>query len=180
MHLLCKKSTECASGDVCDRQKHECRASKRKEGPNKAAFAKVCLTRGIPIDYERGKNKGHRKSKDAMRQCKHQKDRNAAAPYHASKVLRLPAPSVRVPTPIRVPTPVASIKQPSPAAASASASSPFVRPKEADLRNMKKDQLERLYRKGQNNGFINPDKPTTELTNKQLANAIIRATKKQF
>lgn len=187
MHLLCKKSTDCASGDVCDRQKHECRASKRKAGPNKASFAKICLTKGIPIEYERGKNKGHRKSKDAMRQCKHQNDRNGAAPYRASKLLGLPAPA-RVPTPPRVLTPphvptpvVSSIKQPTPvASAVASAASPFVRPKEAELKNMKKDQLERLYRKGQNNGYINPDKPTTELTNKQLANAILRATKKQY
>ena len=142
MHLLCKKSTECATGDVCDRQKHECRASLRKTGPNKAAFAKVCLTKGIPIAYERGDNKGQRKSKNAMRQCQYQNDRNGVKPH--GKVYGLPAPA-------RPPT-----------------------------KNMKKDQLQRIYKKGQNNGYINPDKTISDLTNKQLANAILRATKKQY
>lgn len=160
MHLLCKKSSDCATGDVCDRKQHECRTSLRKAGPNKATFAKICLSKGIPIEYERGQKKGQRKSKEAMRQCKHQHDRNAAASYNPRNALALPAPSVK------------------PASKVASASSPFVRPKEAELKGMRKDDLLRIYQKGQNKGYINPNKESAVLTNKQLANAILRANKK--
>ena len=60
------------------------------------------------------------------------------------------------------------------------APSPFVRPSAAALQTMKKEELIKLFLKGQKKGFINPSKSSNGLTNKQLSREISRATKKQW
>lgn len=151
MQLKCKTSKDCDSGDVCDRKLKSCRESLRRPAQSKATLAKECLKKGIPIVYERNPVKGERKTRDALRNCKYQKDRTKV-PYDSKHVKMLPAPA-----------PVA-----------------FVRPPVADLQRMKKADLVKLYLDGQEKGFIDPSKSSDGLTNKQLARAISRATKKQW
>lgn len=148
---VCKSSKQCDAGEVCDRKEKVCRASKRKAAVPKAVLAKECLRKGIPLVYERGAHKGERKTRDAIRRCTKQKDRNVHA-YDAKTVKLLP---------------------PAPASA-------FTRPPMAKLNQMKKDNLVRLYKEGQKKGFVDPSKSTEGMTNKQLANAITRARHKKW
>ena len=153
----CKTSKQCEPGDVCDRKSHLCRESQRVVPISKAALAKVCLKKGIPIVYEKGEHAGERKSRDALRRCKKQKDRTIV-PVHTGNLRLLPAP------------PVAT-----------KASSPlFLRPTANDLKTMRKDELTTVFKRGQSKGFIDPSKNPADLTNKQLTSYITRATQKKW
>lgn len=161
LQARCRKSSECPDKDVCDRTEKVCRPTKRPEPVSKAALAKECLRRGIPVSYERGPHKGERKTREALRSCSRQKDRNVV-PYDASKVRLLVAPP-QAPPSLRPAT-----------------ATEFVRPKEVELRNMNKTQLTQLFNQGKVAGFIDPSKSAADFTNAQLINAIRRATKKLF
>lgn len=71
----CCSSTQCDTGDVCDRSKRVCRESRVHIVP-KATLAKQCLTKGIPIHFELGPRAGQRKDRRALRACKAQPARN--------------------------------------------------------------------------------------------------------
>lgn len=154
----CKTSKQCESGDVCDRKERVCRESKRAAHVSKAVLAKECLRKGIPLVYELGEHRGERKSREAMRRCKTQKDR-AVIPVNTYNMRMLPAPSKH---------------------ASASSGSEFARPAANELKAMRKEELTRIYLKGQNKGYIDPSKTPGDLTNKQLANHIARATQRKW
>lgn len=143
----CKTSKQCDVGEVCDAKKKVCRESQRHLAMPKATLAKECLKKGIPLSFERGPRKGERKTREAMRRCTTQKDRNIVK-HDPKKVKLLGAPPVE---------------------------SPFVRPPLSELLKMKKAELEKLFKQGQKKRFIDPSKRVIELTNKQLANAITRA-----
>lgn len=76
--LRCKHSKDCdrSNKEVCDRKEHICRPSKIQPVKTMITLAKECLQKGIPITYERGEKKGQRKTREAMRNCQNQKDRN--------------------------------------------------------------------------------------------------------
>jgi hypothetical protein len=158
MFFLCKSSKDCEDKDVCDRKSHECRAPLRKPAANKAALAKECLSKNIPITYERGEKKGERKSREALARCRTQPSRITV---RGDRILFLPAPAPKISLSV-----------------AAASSSPFVRPKEAELRTMNKPELATLFRKGQRHGFIAPTKQADDLTKKQLATAITNARRK--
>lgn len=94
MFFVCKKSTECDGKDVCDRNKHVCRESLRKPARSKATLAKECLTKGIPINYERAPHAGQRKNRHALEYCKYQRSRNKIQ----GPMKLLPAPPVKIPS----------------------------------------------------------------------------------
>lgn len=154
----CKTSKQCENGDVCDRKERVCRESRRVVPISKAVLAKECLRKGIPIVYEKGEHQGERKSREALRRCKNQKDRSVVS-VHTGNLLRLPAP----------------------AAAKTKTSSPlFLRPAANELKTMRKDDLIKVFTKGQTKGFIDPSKNPEDLTNKQLSAYITRATQRKW
>lgn len=166
---VCKKSKDCDAGDVCDRSSHLCREPKIRVGVTKAVLARECLQKGIPISYERGPRTGERKTKDALRRCKSQKDRTVL-PYQGKM---LGAPPVKSVPSVHSAHSLRSLS-------SSSSSSSFSRPPLADLNKMRKDELTRLFKEGQKAGFIDKEKDIDGLTNKQLANIIHRATQKKW
>lgn len=154
--VRCKKSKDCPGKEVCDTKQHTCRdplTRGRKPQGNKAALARVCLEKAIPIHYEQGPRKGQRKDRAAMRHCKDQAARNhvTGGPRKA-----LPAPSAhRSPSPVahRSPSPVAH-RSPTPPPAS----SPL---NEAKLMAMDyKDQLLPLHKRLEQAGKITVSKAT--------------------
>jgi hypothetical protein len=48
------------------------------------------------------------------------------------------------------------------------------------LKTMRKEELSRVFKKGQSRGYIDPSKNPEELTNKQLTSYITRATQKKW
>lgn len=86
----CKKTTDCDKKEVCD--KGACRRDRRgSTRQSNAALAKVCLSKGIPITYERNTplhQRGQRKTHDALVRCKQQKPRTTAAKPGVPAMLR--------------------------------------------------------------------------------------------
>lgn len=161
----CKKSNDCATGDVCDRKEHACRESKRQQPVSKAVLAKECLRKAIPIVYELGEHRGERKSREALRRCKHQKDRTVV-PVNSYNIRMLPAPA-----------PAARSTRGSVASKSESL---FLRPAITELKTMRKEELTKVFKKGQSLRYIDPAKNADELTNKQLTSYITRATQRKY
>jgi hypothetical protein len=158
----CKTSKQCETGDVCDRKQHVCRESHRAVPTSKAQLAKECLRKGIPIAYERGEHQGERKSREALRRCKTQKDRNVVQ-VNTYNLRYLPAPAAAT-------KPKTKTKS----------ETLFLRPAANELKTMRKDELSQIYKRGQTKGYIDPSKNGDELTNKQLMNYITRATQKKW
>lgn len=158
--MPCRKSGECDRGQVCDRQDKTCRA--RKRWSSEEDLAQRCIEKGIPVLFERGPRKGEPKTRPALRRCARQKDR-----LNTFVSIKSPTSTFVTPRSTTTPerTPVAS---------------PFVRPKERELQKMTKAELTRIYEKGQKMGFIDPAKPANDYVNRQLVNAIVRATKPKY
>lgn len=156
----CKKSSDCESGNVCDPKERVCRDSKRAAAVSKAVLAKECLRKGIPLVYELGEHRGERKSREALRRCKNQKDRTVI-PVNTYNMRMLPAPAVA-------------------SKSNTKSNTPFVRPAVNELKTMRKDELAQVFKKGQKKGYIDPSKSVTDMTNKQLTNYISRATQRKW
>lgn len=132
----CKKSSECESGNVCDRKERVCRDSKRAAAVSKAVLAKECLRKGIPLVYELGEHRGERKSREALRRCKNQKDRTVI-PVNTYNMRMLPAPAV-----------------------ASKSNTPFVRPNNNELKTMRKDELAQVFKRAKRRVILIPRSPS--------------------